>query len=1258
MHHEFSEGMADLEKLFGIAQSPEDDFTFFQHRRMPGTCQWVLQEPALKRWMDETLEPCITWLSAPPASGKTILSTYVIEHTQKLGLVCEYFYFRVGDQLRRSVSALLRSIGVQLAMHNANFKNISIKLSQEGIRLEKADARIIWQKLFVSVLSQVIFTKPIYWIIDALDESDLPRHFLDMLQDLAKNRLPIHVFIISRNTDPLSLAFEKLSDSIPVDKIVWSNQYRGSTDIELYVDQEINHVSGSNDLKEQIKRKVLHSANGNFLWVHLVLEEIASCHSQQAIQQTLEEIPPGMEALYRRMEQAVVGNSRQADRNLARTLIFWTICAQRPLSLIELSQALSPDFPEFLDLRRTIELVCGQFIVVDQTSHVSLVHQSARDYLTKTSSSFLSVNLKECHKALFIKTIIYISSINVRSKIERGRDLIRDTDPFLIYAATSWSYHLRHMTLGSKDALTVLVNFLEGPPVLSWIHSLALFRQLGLLVNASQSLSWFASLTRKLNAEKSPLLHQLQDLETIESWTTDLLKIVGKFGRHLLQKPTAIYKEVPPFCPTDSITYRQFSHNKSSDISVSGISNTIWDDCLARITLSNGAKAWKISCAGRYFAVASSAGSIFLGNSFDLEEICTLSHEEFITAMCFNSQCDRFASYGVKTTKIWAIPQGKLLTSVANPRDAKAMAITFTKNDTEIFAASDDKLVRSLNTSKFDVGWQDQEPSLLRDTTYVEGGYITSPCYMAFSPDATQIAVAYRGYPLSVWSTSERRLVGRCKRASEHRPDHGRPSVPWMAVDRVVWNPITSHLIGLYKDGSVFKWHPVGDETQEAHTTADEVEVSPDGKLFITSDSNGAVKIWNFAYFSVIYQLSSEDLVTGLAFSPDSRRFYDLRGSSINVWEPNTLVRLADTEEATSETASDSQTLASMSQGSEAWIGTIDPICALKAAPQSSIYCSANDDGAVQLFDTFKGKLFEFLRPPGSLAIQQLSWGEDGKHLITVDLSGTISGEYLDPSSFDGDPSQCRAQSIFSAKPNAEFGGIHQVLLKKDPTRLLVLGRRMGQIWSMEKGHIECTRAVNGDDAWTCINHPLQRDLFLGITPKAVTVFRWEDFSEVSCFQFRGVAPHLHRDRDQGHLIVSVAMLTQDETHVLIQIVEDSPQATKITMVLKTALLGHLPSDNVLDILCVPNVIASRVEVPLGVLPQGRLVFLDRDLWMCTFTLDSTHTTALKRHFFIPRDWVSTDALAKCCLLDDGTFLLPKDGKVAIIASNLGAPDW
>ena len=48
---------------------------------------------------------------------------------------------------------------------------------------------------------------------------------------------------------------------------------------------------------------------------------------------------------------------------------------------------------------------------------------------------------------------------------------------------------------------------------------------------AVKVLTNFVSNRRKLNSTKDPLLHRLSDLDLLEHWTIDLVKMIGKFSR-------------------------------------------------------------------------------------------------------------------------------------------------------------------------------------------------------------------------------------------------------------------------------------------------------------------------------------------------------------------------------------------------------------------------------------------------------------------------------------------------------------------------------------------------------------------------------------------------------------------------------------------------------------------------------------------------------------------------------------------------------
>lgn len=89
-----------------------------------------------------------------------------------------------------------------------------------------------------------------------------------------------------------------------------------------------------------------------------MLEELLRCHSRKEIYRILENVPRGMESLYKRtldyMSQAVRG------KELAKTILIWAACAIRPMTISELGGALSLDIHDsFLRLEESIVALCG-----------------------------------------------------------------------------------------------------------------------------------------------------------------------------------------------------------------------------------------------------------------------------------------------------------------------------------------------------------------------------------------------------------------------------------------------------------------------------------------------------------------------------------------------------------------------------------------------------------------------------------------------------------------------------------------------------------------------------------------------------------------------------------------------------------------------------------------------------------------------------------------------------------------------------------
>ena len=167
-----------IKALLNIREAPEDDLEYFLDRRIEGSCEWILKNNHFKSWIEGTSQtPEILWLGALPGTGKSVLSASVIQYLRKTGLDCSFYFFRYGNQTRTSLNAFLRSMAYQIACHVPDYGRRLAKLSENGFNFEKAESRMLWQKLFTQALFKASLYKPLYWVIDGLDESDSPKHF-------------------------------------------------------------------------------------------------------------------------------------------------------------------------------------------------------------------------------------------------------------------------------------------------------------------------------------------------------------------------------------------------------------------------------------------------------------------------------------------------------------------------------------------------------------------------------------------------------------------------------------------------------------------------------------------------------------------------------------------------------------------------------------------------------------------------------------------------------------------------------------------------------------------------------------------------------------------------------------------------------------------------------------------------------------------------------------------------------------------------
>lgn len=583
----------DLESFFAITDPPDTDYIFFRDRWTPGTCEWVLQEPAFNRWLEDADDgPQLLWLHSPGGSGKSILASFIVNHLVESGVCCQYVFVRFGDQAKKSLSLLLRSLAFQMAQVLPSFRNALSNVSRTVKLRGGADPQTIWQRIFKAVLLRIELSDPLYWVIDGLDECDASRQAIKLFAEVLRGSSPIRILAISRRTPDIEAELKRIPSrwqAIALEE--------HADDYRVFITQELEW-SDIPVFKERIITQLLDTAQGSFLWLKLTIDRINKCHTEEDVSHALQELPPGMEELFDRMAQSISAQE-YTDRALTTSLLSWATCSFRLLTILDLSQALEHEAPRVLNLQRSITDLCGGFVVIDNGETVAMVHQTAREYLLSKKERPFSINRKVSHEKLLLRCLTFLAAPGLRMKINRGQQ-----PSFVSYAASYWPAHLWASDTVSKDVVTAVIKFLRSLSVLTWMQAVAQAGELHILIQGSTYLSSFAAKLGKANVNKMPLERQIDEQDLIKRWATDLTKIVGRFGSQLLRNPESIYKAIPPFCPPDSVIYKQFGCKDPRYITVSGVYTTSWDDGVARLSFGSEYHATAVIAEGRWILVA------------------------------------------------------------------------------------------------------------------------------------------------------------------------------------------------------------------------------------------------------------------------------------------------------------------------------------------------------------------------------------------------------------------------------------------------------------------------------------------------------------------------------------------------------------------------------------------------------------------------------------------------------------------------------
>jgi hypothetical protein len=489
-----------LQDLFAV--DPQSDMKYLEERKdklLDDAYDWVLRTDeytTFTNWLDDdrSRPSChVLWINGPAGTGKTMLFMGIIRELSSqpcaLSPSLSYFFCQGTDQIRNSATIILRLLIWQLLVQQPRL------ISHLRDQRRNAGAPLLRGERAFYVLSDALQNmlkdpclSPVYFAIDALDECDRPTPGLDQLLRLIDTSLALSSkvkWLLSSRPEILDYAGVKDLKNLNASRLLVNlDPGRLEGPVNAYIDHKLDSMKDKDgydtDTLAILSDEIRQRAMSTFLWVALAFKELDGVDGWDAVE-TIQRIPSGLSNVYD-LIMAQIEKGSPGNQKRCKNILVAVVLAYRTLSLPELAvlAGLQPKINP-----RTIVEKCGSFLTMSCKT-VSLIHQSAKEYLVDNYTTKLGSGVGQGHADITARSINAMGSILKRNVyalpypgFESSDVTPPDPDPLapIRYSCIFWIGHLcKAKDQGFENELTTgvaILRFLKEH-FLHWLEALSL----------------------------------------------------------------------------------------------------------------------------------------------------------------------------------------------------------------------------------------------------------------------------------------------------------------------------------------------------------------------------------------------------------------------------------------------------------------------------------------------------------------------------------------------------------------------------------------------------------------------------------------------------------------------------------------------------------------------------------------------------------------------------------------------------------------
>ncbi|KAF1967661.1 HET-domain-containing protein, partial [Bimuria novae-zelandiae CBS 107.79] len=612
---------------------------------------WVAHNVTFQQWQRDP-HSRLLWIKGDPGKGKTMLLCGIINELKRSTNHFLSFFFCQGTDSRiNSATAVLRGLIFLLVKQQPRLASHLRKRYDEagGSLFQDANAWVALSEIFTSMM-QDEGLKSSYLVVDALDECavDLPK-LLDLIVRTTASSTHVKWLVSSRNETHIEQKLKSVGDEAKLSLELKQNAEQVARAVDTYIDHKLSCLEslGEDDLREQVRNELRRKANGTFLWVALIMQELEKPESWDPLA-VVEEAPAGLHQLYDRMMDQI---QRLATRNanICRSLLCTAAVAYRPLYLTEIGslRKLAGRATVLAETVRKVVGMCGSFLTI-RDEQVYLVHQSVKDYLSEKMRAAALPSHTEMHYDLFAQSLELMSNTLKRDIYNLGdpgfsTNEVRTPDPDPLattrYSCVYWIDHLYDSKaqslasrVGNLQARGVAIEFLKKKYIY-WLEGLSLCKSVGKGI-VSMAKLW--SLVQVWHTESDGLTQLVYD-----AW-----RFIMYHQRAIESFPLQTYASALLFSPTASLIRQLFYHEEPEGITIKPEMSDGWSACLQTLEgHSNGVTSVAFSHDSARLASASYDRTVKIWDASSGACLQTLEgHSDEVTSVAFSHDSARLAS--------------------------------------------------------------------------------------------------------------------------------------------------------------------------------------------------------------------------------------------------------------------------------------------------------------------------------------------------------------------------------------------------------------------------------------------------------------------------------------------------------------------------------------------------------------------------------------------------------------------------------------